>query len=340
MLYATSQQLNPCTSSQLVLPLGNFAPNDGRQLPFDHWVLSGHQASAITTKRNSTSVRMVVDYEHATLTAKRTGNKAPAAGWVKSLQATDAGIVADIEWTEAASNHIRNNEYKYLSPVFSTSKSGEVLDLHHIALTNDPALSHLDEVTLAAASAQIFPGNTPTQHEVQTMTDIPASTVATLAATFGVDATTADAAAIQSAKDTLLAQASSEHTNALSKLQGELKTAQDALNALIQEKHDQARAQLIAKATTEGKLTPALKEWAESQTIEALTAYLDKAPVIEALSGQQSAQAGKQKSTGTSTITADQQALAKQFGMTDEEYKERYLTVASEQSQQHTQTGV
>ncbi|WP_258237666.1 phage protease [Pseudomonas sp. Q2-TVG4-2] len=48
---------------------------------------------------------------------------------------------------------IAGKEYRYLSPVFSYDKrTGEVLELHHVGLTNFPALDGMNSLpTLAAA---------------------------------------------------------------------------------------------------------------------------------------------------------------------------------------------
>lgn len=79
---------------------------------------------------------LVIDYEHQTLT----GEKAPAAGWIKSIYwEPGRGIMAAVEWTEAAATMLISGEYRYHSPVFMVRKSDKrVVELHSIALTNKP----------------------------------------------------------------------------------------------------------------------------------------------------------------------------------------------------------
>lgn len=105
--------------------------------------------------RGAQAIDPPVDYEHASLFADRS----PAAGWIKSLDQRkgDDGsqsLWAQIEWTDAAADHIRAREYRYLSPtiVWNTRdrKSGKMggASLHSVALTNKPFLHELPEVRL------------------------------------------------------------------------------------------------------------------------------------------------------------------------------------------------
>ncbi len=91
-----------------------------------------------------------VDYDHQIdMAVKKNGQPALAAGWIKQLQARADGLWGLIEWTEKASAHLAAKEYRYLSPVFNYTPSGEVTRVLRAALTNNPAL----ELT-ALASAQ------------------------------------------------------------------------------------------------------------------------------------------------------------------------------------------
>lgn len=88
-------------------------------------------------------VDVVVDYEHQTLD----GVQAPAAGWVKELSIQDGHIVAKVEWTDRAAEYLKNREYRYLSPVITVRKlDGKATGLHSLALTNTPAIDHMDPI--------------------------------------------------------------------------------------------------------------------------------------------------------------------------------------------------
>ncbi len=88
-------------------------------------------------------VDVVVDYEHQTLD----GVQAPAAGWVKDLSIQDGHIVAKVEWTDRAAAYLKNREYRYLSPVITVRKAdNKATGLHSLALTNTPAIDHMDPI--------------------------------------------------------------------------------------------------------------------------------------------------------------------------------------------------
>ncbi len=50
------------------------------------------------------------------------GGTAPAAGWIKRLEARPDGIWAAVAWTEAAQARIRAGEYRYITPSTSTTR--------------------------------------------------------------------------------------------------------------------------------------------------------------------------------------------------------------------------
>lgn len=88
-------------------------------------------------------VDLVVDYEHQTLT----GERAPAAGWVKELLLDDGQIKARVEWTLPAKQYLENREYRYLSPVITVRKAdSKATGLHSLALTNTPAIEGMTPI--------------------------------------------------------------------------------------------------------------------------------------------------------------------------------------------------
>lgn len=60
----------------------------------------------------------------------------------------------------------------------------------------------------------------------------------------------------------------------------QLPAMQESLKKLQDEKLASERDQLIAKAKADGKLAPALEDWARAQPIAALQAYLEVAPPV------------------------------------------------------------
>ncbi|WP_051301894.1 phage protease [Sedimenticola selenatireducens] len=138
-----------------IVPLGDFRASDGRPRDIPTWRLTLANALNVIRKVRSRRKPLLIDYEHQTLESAKNGLPAPAAGWIKDLELKEnRGIYAvGTEWTPKAKAYLKAKEYRYISPVFSYSKkTGEVLDILHIALTNTPALSSLPEIPITAAA--------------------------------------------------------------------------------------------------------------------------------------------------------------------------------------------
>lgn len=120
-----------------VLPFGHVVSQKGE---FD---VDEESLAAMKEQIAQRGVDLVVDYEHQTLT----GERAPAAGWVKELFAEDGHIKARVEWTIPAKQYLENKEYRYLSPVITVRKSdNKATGLHSLALTNTPAIEHMTAI--------------------------------------------------------------------------------------------------------------------------------------------------------------------------------------------------
>lgn len=119
-----------------LLPLGEVVLGDGREPLFvDQEALAG-----LVQHFHDRGLDLVIDYEHQTLS----GGKAPAAGWIKELEARADGLWARVEWTEEARRLLSAREYRYFSPVLRLEpESRRPAALLHAALTNTPAINHL-----------------------------------------------------------------------------------------------------------------------------------------------------------------------------------------------------
>lgn len=119
-----------------LLPLGEVTLGDQRE-PF---TVDREALAAMVQHYRERGLDLVIDYEHQTLA----GGKAPAAGWIKELEAREDGLWVRVEWTEAARSHLEAREYRYFSPVLRLAKTGRrPVALLHAALTNTPAINHL-----------------------------------------------------------------------------------------------------------------------------------------------------------------------------------------------------
>ncbi|MDR0233488.1 MAG: phage protease [Zoogloeaceae bacterium] len=117
-----------------LIPSGEFSGRDGRG-PYTL------DADAVTAAFAARNMPLAIDYEHQSIHSTDNGQPAPAAGWIKTLEAREDGIWGQVEWTSRAAEMIANKEYRYLSPVFEfEEKSGRVFALAGAGLTNHPNL--------------------------------------------------------------------------------------------------------------------------------------------------------------------------------------------------------
>ena len=129
-----------------ILPLGLISLGDGRPgFEVDQEAVD-HLVDHFTAR----GLDMVIDYEHQTLE----GGQAPAAGWIKSLESREDGLWARVEWTEKGRDYLLNREYRYFSPVLTLDpETRRPIALHHVALTNTPAINHLPPLVAKLAAA-------------------------------------------------------------------------------------------------------------------------------------------------------------------------------------------
>jgi phage I-like protein len=122
----------------LVAPWGKVESSNGE------FVVDEEAGVLIVEAFVSHATDIPVDYEHQTLggTYASPSGRAPAAGWIKKLEALpEEGVVATVEWTEEARRQLTAREYRYLSPVAMVRKSDRrMVALHSVALTNKPAI--------------------------------------------------------------------------------------------------------------------------------------------------------------------------------------------------------
>lgn len=128
-------------------------------------VLTEASAKAIIDTFNKQGSDMPIDYHHTTLKVDRgETSQAPAAGFIKSLEfVRGKGLYAEVvEWNEEAAAQIEKREYKYISPVIRHNEdTGEILELHSVALTNKPRTRDQIELLQAAERLEIFTNKEP-----------------------------------------------------------------------------------------------------------------------------------------------------------------------------------
>jgi phage I-like protein len=261
-----------------VMPAGRFQGRDGRG-PFDAGDKTAMQAIIDRSVAHYAGCDLMLDYDHQSLfsAGPGKGGTAPASGWFKQFEARDDGIYGQVEWTAAAAEKIKSQEYRYISPLFTTQKTtGKVWRIDNAALVNQPNLP-LDAI---AAAAQRFESK-----EVPPMNEF----LAKVAKALGLEDGASEEAVI-SAASTLHAERSQVAMAAGLKADAKvgevltamaaLKTAdagldptdfvpmsmftelQTKLDATVTGTANEKAEDAVKVAMSAGKITPANKDWA------------------------------------------------------------------------------
>ncbi|WP_374342594.1 phage protease [Azonexus sp.] len=308
-----------------VIPAGEFRSWDGRPTECAAWICLPEDGARIVADLNARQSARVIDYEHSTLIAKRTGQKAEAAGWFKQAEWRDDGVwLVGVDWTALAAKEIVDKRYRYVSPVFGYDpKSGRVQTLFHAALTNDPGLDGLTD--LAALAAELFLPTHPPETEMDLLKK--------LLAALGLQDTATEAealsavAALKTNVATLSAQVAAPDPArwvpiaTLSALQGEHATLQTAYAALQADVAGGKLDKVVADGLASGKLTPATESWARDlgkTNFAALSTFLEMAPVIAAPGKTQTG--GKVDVGRVAQLSAEQQKVCELMGVSPEEF--------------------
>lgn len=305
---------NGVTNEAHLLPAGSFRADDGRPTDCEAWLLTPEIAARVIARMAAKTNDTVIDYEHQSLHKEKNGLPAPAAGWFHELEFRTDGLWAiNVGWVESAKKAIAKKEYRYISAVFFYDKrTGEVVEIISVALTNTPGLDGLN--ALAALTKYHSINTLPnTQSGDSTMSKTPADEIAALTASHAT--LTTSVAALTAERDTLntnVASLTAERDTLKAKVEASEKANAEAALTAEKAKH----SELITAALTDGRIAPAQKAWAEKQSLAALTEYLDASnPILPA--GRQ-AEAGGDK--GTHGLNETEIAMCTKLGVTPEDY--------------------
>lgn len=293
-----TREINAQEQKIQLLPAGHFRSNDGRPVMCSSWRTK--DANKVIDKFNSLKNKRVIDYEHQTLLSKENGKPAPAAGWFAGLMYTkDGWFATGVEWTAAAKSAIEAKEYKYISAVFTHDKKGEITNIEHASLTNNPAVDGMDEVV--AASKQFFNLN---EEEMNVH-------ITELLKKLEIDPKDATKEQV----DTVLAKLSKESDNkdeAIIALQQEINELKAATTKKVKD-------DLISMAVKEQKISPALIKsgLVEQLNVEQLTKLIETSTPI--LDSKVSFKVG-----GDDVSLSDEQlAMCKSMSIDPEEFAEQ-----------------
>ena len=319
-----------------LLPYGKFRATDGRPTDVEAWYVTDTNGADVVALANNQKNPLPIDYEHQILHSQQNGKEAPSAGWMEYLYFNPQGIFADVRWTDKAAEYIKNGEYRYISAVFAYDTNGYVRKIFHAALTNNPALDGMDEV-MVAASVQLL-------NQQKEKPEMDKKLVEALCALFALKDNASEAEITE--KVTALSAAKGDSQVAVLDVYAKLAEKEQSVAALTAQmgKPDPAKfvpveqvaalqadfnalkttveadkkEALITAALSQGKLSPALKDWAQSLSVEALSAYLEKAPAMAALSGEPQAKGDPEQKVAA--LSAAEQAAARALGMTEAEF--------------------
>ncbi len=338
-----------------LLPAGEFRARDGRPAECAAWLTNASIAAKLIADIAALANPIVIDYEHQTLLSAENGQKAPAAGWFTAdgMEWREGeGLFAKVEWTEIAKLHIEAKEYRFISPViFYDKKTGAVKKILNAALTNNAAIDGMEEVSarLTASLTQqekLSMNLEELLEQLRWMLNLP-----TLATAEEVLAELQKAtAAIKAAQPEAVAAAGFSITGLLSAKDGQiasLKTAapdpakfvpvdamaalQTEVAALRNEKVTRDVDGVVVSALTAGKLLPPLEKWARDlgmKDLAALTAYLETAQPVAALTGTQTE--GKPPAgQPAGELSESQLAMCAATGVSPEDFKKTLAAQAA-----------
>lgn len=317
-----------------LIPAGLFRSVDGRPAECAGWQCTDEDGLRLVAEASSRTSPQVIDYEHATLHAKKTGSKAPAAGWFKALEwrPGDGLWAIGVDWTALAAQDIASKAYRFISPVFSYDpKTGRVQKLFHAALTNDPGLDGLTDLAALFANFAAELLLPPTHNPLEiSMNELLKKLLAALG--LAETATEAEAlAAVASIKTnvaTLSAQVAAPDPAkfvplaTLSALQGEYTGLQTRLAALSAEVDGSKLDKVVADGLAAGKLTPATESWARDlgkSNLAQLSTFIAAAPVVVKPGETQTG--GQGEGGMIAALSADQKKVCELLGVSEADYQ-------------------
>jgi phage I-like protein len=244
-------------------------------------------------------VDLVIDYEHQSLQ----GERAPAAGWIKELEARDDGLWARVDWTQQARDYLEKKEYRYFSPVLRLDpETRKPIALMHVGLTNVPAIKHLPPLVArwggAAPPGELRPAEPVVRALAAKMDSVKekGKMVEQLKRLMGLEPEVEEGAvcdkALEAFRD-LAATLNLPGEVSVAQLKGAVEAlkagasrlvkAEEALQALKVRLAKETADRLVEEALQAGKVSPAQRGWALEycrRDPEGFQTYADRAPKL------------------------------------------------------------
>lgn len=307
-----------------LFPYGTWFGRDGRG-PYQ-LVDRAHAAAVIaTTKRQQGGTDLAFDYDHAMVPGVAAAGEQVASGWFSAddLVADETGLWAtNVRWTDAASAKLDAKEYRYASPYFGFEKgTGRITRIINAALVNRPNFD------LAAVAAEL------PHEENDTMSFAKIAAALGLAATASEDDVVASIGTMKtqlSATASALGLAATATGEELATAAATLKDAADPrkvvpiaalqdLQAQVATLNEGRAAAAVDAAISEGKLTPALRDWGIKRFVADETdfaAYIASAPVLI----EPGRQAPAKVDPSSDVLTDEEKAAAAAIGIPEADF--------------------
>jgi phage I-like protein len=247
---------------------------------------------------------LFVDYEHKSLDPWAPPGAGKAAGWFRPEMRDGECWAVDVRWTIDAAESLRKREWRYFSPAaLIDTDTGRILELINVGLTNMPATLHMEPLMASrdALAERALARNSMAAGAAEATKEKDMKEL--LAKLLGLADSATDAEVFSSARARI--EAAGAANGAVQKVldAAGAKSVDEAVGILIAGREAATKLQtviaelakangrietvereaLIATAEDEGKITPALREWAKSVALDVLKGFLDKAPALTQL---------------------------------------------------------
>ena len=289
---AVSQDQTPALPEWIrVLPRGAVELSDHRE-PF---MVDEASLMSMAADFRSRGVDLVIDYEHQSLQ----GERAPAAGWIKELEARGDGLWARVDWTQQARDYLEKKEYRYFSPVLRLDpETRRPVALMHMGLTNVPAIKHLPPLVARWGGGAATPAGPAVRTRAAKMDSVKEKNkmVEQLKRLMGLEPEVEEGAvcgkAMEAFRD-LAATLNLPGEVSVAQLKGAVEAlksgasrllkTEEALQALKGRLASETADRLVEEALKAGKVSPAQHGWALEycrRDPEGFKTYADRAPKL------------------------------------------------------------
>lgn len=281
-------------------------------------------AASVLADYEAGGVDLPLDYDHAMADPSARPSDRIAAGWFRPEVRDGELWAADVKWTPRGKAAVEAKEYRYTSlwgDVELTDKKAKrmrLVRLRNVALTNTPATI----ATLPLVASEKDTGERPMNEKIFGLLEVAdeSSAVekinlqfATLSDASEVLGVSVDAigAAVRALK--LRAEAGDAAVLELSELRAKAEAS--------------AKDALIYRLSEEGRLPPALHDWARSQTIASLETFGSHAPIVVEHNVAPVAPA----SGARVELTEEEKAVAKALGLRLSDLANHKKAIAAEE---------